>query len=377
MNIKLWYRTLDYYLALPIVFLLIISFILVYSASPVIAQRLFLPQDYFIRRHIIYIILSLITLVTFSVFNTKTIQNLSFAGFIFFIILMIIVITFGAEAKGAKRWLYIFKISIQPSEFVRPFFSVVIASILSAKIKFKVHISTMVFLLTFILLLLQPDFSMSMLLTYSFIAQMFISGIPFLYFFYIGGIVTVGVIIAYLCLPHIEQRISNFLFFAQRDNFQVVKSLEAFKKGHFSGVGPGEGSVKILLPDCHTDFVFSVLAEEFGLIMCFATLALFGMISTRLLYVGYRESELFNLLVVFGISIQFITQFIINMGVTLSIFPTTGITLPLLSYGGSSLLSSSIALGIMLSFSNSQSMTPNLCERITIRKSDYSKSLDT
>ncbi|WCR53776.1 MAG: putative peptidoglycan glycosyltransferase FtsW [Wolbachia endosymbiont of Ctenocephalides orientis wCori] len=146
--------------------------------------------------------------------------------------------------------------------------------------------------------------------------------------------------------------------------------MEAFKKGHFSGVGPGEGSVKILLPDCHTDFVFSVLAEEFGLIMCFVTLALFGMISTRLLYVAYRESELFNLLVTFGISIQFITQFIINMGVTLSIFPTTGITLPLLSYGGSSLLSSSIALGIMLSFSNNQSMTPNLCERMAIRKSD-------
>jgi cell division protein FtsW len=279
---------------------------------------------------------------------------------------MAAVIIFGAEAKGAKRWLYIFKISVQPSEFMKPFFSVVIASILASGMKFKVHISIIIFLLVFVLLLLQPDFSMSMLLTYSFIGQMFIACIPFLYFLCIGGMVTTGITTAYLHLPHIKQRIYNFLFFTQHDNFQVIKSLEAFKRGQLTGVGPGEGSVKIFLPDCHTDFVFSVLAEEFGLIMCLATLALFGIISARLLYVAYRENELFNLLVILGISIQFITQFIINIGVTLSVFPTTGITLPLLSYGGSSLLSSSIALGIMLSFSRNQAIALNLRERITL-----------
>ncbi|VVC35106.1 UbiE/COQ5 methyltransferase, conserved site,Probable peptidoglycan glycosyltransferase [Cinara cedri] len=130
------------------------------------------------------------------------------------------------------------------------------------------------------------------------------------------------------------------------DNFQVIKSLEAFKKGKLIGVGPGEGNVKMLLPDCHTDFIFSVLAEEFGLIMCLTTLMLFGIISARLLYIAYRE---------------------INIGVTLSVLPTTGITLPLLSYGGSSLLSSSIALGIMLSFSRSQSITLKFQERIAMR----------
>ncbi|GFQ72500.1 hypothetical protein TNCT_507811 [Trichonephila clavata] len=152
----------------------------------------------------------------------------------------------------------------------------------------------------------------------------------------------------------------------ERDNFQVTKSLEAFKRGQLTGVGPGEGSIKASLPDCHTDFVFSVLAEEFGLITCLATLMLFGIISARLLYVAYRENELFNLLVILGISIQFITQFIINIGVTLSVFPTTGITLPLLSYGGSSLLSSSIALGIMLSFSRNQAIALKFRERIML-----------
>ncbi|NSX82956.1 cell division protein FtsW [Wolbachia endosymbiont of Atemnus politus] len=367
MNIKLWYRTLDYYLIIPVFFLLTISFVLVHSSSPVIAQRLSLPQDYFIRRHIVYIVLSLIALVTFSFFNTKTILNLSFASFTLFIILMAAVVILGIEAKGAKRWLHIVKISIQPSEFMKPFFSVVIASVLASGMKFKVHISIIIFLLVFILLLLQPDFSMSMLLTYSFISQMFIAYIPLLYFLCIVGIVTTGITTAYLCFPHIKQRIYNFLFFAQRDNFQVTKSLEAFKKGQLTGVGPGEGTVKILLPDCHTDFVFSVLAEEFGLIVCLATLMLFGIISARSLYVAYRESELFNLLVILGISIQFITQFIINIGVTLSIFPTTGITLPLLSYGGSSLLSSSIALGIMLSFSR-QAITLSIRERVALRR---------
>ncbi|UPA54762.1 FtsW/RodA/SpoVE family cell cycle protein [Wolbachia pipientis] len=366
MNIKLWYRTLDYYLILPVFFLLTISFILVYSASPVIAQRLSLPQDYFVRRHTIYIVLSLITLVTFSFLNTKTILNLSFAGFTLFTILVATAIILGIEVKGAKRWLHIVKISVQPSEFVRPFFSVVIASILASEMKFKIHISIIIFLLVFVLLLLQPDFSMSMLLTYSFIGQMFIACIPFLYFLCIVGMVTSGITTAYLCLPHIKQRIYNFVFFTQRDNFQVTKSLETFKRGQLTGVGPGEGSVKTSLPDCHTDFVFSVLAEEFGLITCLATLMLFGIISARLLYVAYRENELFNLLVILGISMQFITQFIINIGVTLSVFPTTGITLPLLSYGGSSLLSSSIALGIMLSFSRNQAIALNLRERVML-----------
>lgn len=374
MNIKLWYRTLDYYIILPVILLLTVSFILIHSASPIIAQRFSLPQDYFIQRHTVYIALSLVTLVIFSFLNTQTILNLSFASFTLFFILMVAVIVLGIETKGAKRWLHIFKISIQPSEFMRPFFSVVIASVLASGMKFKMHISIMIFLLIFILLLLQPDFSMSMLLTYSFIGQVFIAFIPLSYFLCIIGMITTGMTVAYLCFPHIKQRIYNFLFFTQHDNFQVTKSLEAFKKGLLTGVGPGEGSVKIFLPDCHTDFVFSVLAEEFGLIMCLTTLTLFGVISIRLLYIAYRENELFNLLVIFGISIQFITQFIINIGVTLNVFPTTGITLPLLSYGGSSLLSSSIALGIMLSFSRNQIIALNIRERVILRKHtiDYS-----
>lgn len=217
------------------------------------------------------------------------------------------------------------------------------------------------------MLLLQPDFSMSMILTYSWITQMLVACIPLIYFLYVGGIVISGITAAYFYFPHIKQRIYNFLFFSQHDNFQVLKSLEAFKKGQLTGLGPGEGSVKILLPDCHTDFIFSVLAEEFGLVMCLATFILFGSIAVRLFYIAYRENKLFNLLVIIGISIQFTTQFIINTGVTLSVFPTTGITLPLLSYGGSSLLSSSIALGIMLSFSKTQFIEFNSREYIAMR----------
>ncbi|MDN5248434.1 MAG: FtsW/RodA/SpoVE family cell cycle protein [Wolbachia endosymbiont of Tyrophagus putrescentiae] len=365
---KHWGRTLDYYLIIPIFLLLTIGFILVYSASPVIAQRFFLSQDYFIRRHIVYMVLSLAVLLVFSFASTRMVFHLSLVGFIFSIVLIIAVLVLGGEVKGAKRWLYIFKVSIQPSEFMKPFFSVVIAGVLASNIKFKVQVSIIIFLLVFVMLLLQPDFSMSMLLTYSWVAQMFVACTPFLYFMYIGGIIVAGVTVAYFCLPHIKQRIYNFLFFSQHDNFQVTKSLEAFTRGGLTGVGPGEGTVKMLLPDCYTDFIFSVLAEEFGLIMCLITLALFGIIAVRLFYITYRESELFNLLAVLGISIQFITQFIINVGVTLSIFPTTGMTLPLLSYGGSSLLSSSIALGVMLSFSKRQSMELNFRERIAAAK---------
>ncbi len=354
MSIKYWYRTLDYYLILSIFVLLTISFILVYSASPAITRRLSLSPDYFIKRHMIYIILSLLILLVFSFIETNIIPYLSFVGLIFSIVLMATVIIFGTDINGAKRWLYIFGISIQPSEFMKPFFSVVVASILASKIKFKVYISIIIFLLVFVMLLLQPNFSMSLLLTYSWMGQMFVASIPLLYYVYMCGIITTGVTAAYFFLPHIKRRIYNFFFFSQRDNFQVTKSLEAFKNGQLTGVGPGEGNVKMLLPDCHTDFIFSVLAEEFGLIMCLVTIILFGIIACRLLYIIYKENELFSLLAVFGISIQFITQFIINIGVTLSILPTTGVTLPLLSYGGSSLLSSSIALGIILAYSRNQ-----------------------
>jgi cell division protein FtsW len=353
-SIKYWYKTLDYYLILPIFILLTISFILVYSASPAITRRISLPPDYFIKRHMVYIILSLVVLLVFSLIDTTIIPYLSLVGLICSVTFMAIVITSGVDIKGAKRWLRVFGISIQPSEFMKPFFSVTIASILTSQIKFKIHISITIFLLIFIMLLLQPNFSMSLLLTYSWIGQMFVASIPLLYFLYIGGIVTTGITSAYFFLPHIKRRVYNFLFFSQRDNFQVLKSLEAFKNGQLTGVGPGEGNVKMLLPDCHTDFIFSVLAEEFGLIMCLVTLILFGIIACRLLYIMYEENELFSLLAIFGISIQFITQFIINIGVTLSILPTTGVTLPLLSYGGSSLLSSSITLGIMLAYSRNQ-----------------------
>jgi cell division protein FtsW (lipid II flippase) len=135
----------------------------VYSASPVVAHRFSLPQDYFIRRHAVYIVVSLIILVAFSFLNAKVILHLSFVSFILFITLMIAVITFGIEAKGAKRLLHIFKISIQPYEFIRPFFSVVVDSILVSGMKFKMHISIIIFMLVFVLLLLKPDFSMSML----------------------------------------------------------------------------------------------------------------------------------------------------------------------------------------------------------------------
>ncbi|MBV0899972.1 MAG: FtsW/RodA/SpoVE family cell cycle protein [Wolbachia endosymbiont of Fragariocoptes setiger] len=365
MNIKQWYKTLDYYLIFPVFLLLTIGFILVYSSSPIIAQRLFLPQDHFIKRHMIYMILSVITILIFSSLSIRSIYVLSIVSLVFFVILMFITITTGTELNGARRWINILHISLQPSEFVKPFFSIVTASILSSKMQFKVHISIAIFLLVFVMLILQPDFGMSMLLTYSWVSQIFVACIPLLYFLCIGGIVLISIVVAYFYLPHVKQRVCNFLFFSQHDNFQVTKSLEAFKRGGLTGVGPGEGNIKMFLPDCHTDFIFSVLAEEYGIITCLVTLMLFGIIAIRLFYILYKENELSHLLAVVGISFLFIAQFIINIGVTLNIFPTTGMTLPLLSYGGSSLLSSSIVLGIMLSFSRNLSIKRNFHKCIT------------
>ncbi|QXK92330.1 FtsW/RodA/SpoVE family cell cycle protein [Neoehrlichia mikurensis] len=345
-----WYRTVDKSFFFSIIFMLVCSLVLISSAGPVIEKKILLPQNYFISRHLLYMLMSLCIIILCSLINYYVLTRMSFIGLFFVICILVYMFFFGIEVKGSKRWLYIFGASIQPSEFAKPLFVIVTAYILCSNIYYKYYISFCIYFILVTLLLLQPDFSMSIILSITWILQLFLCGINYLYFFIIGSILLLIVFLCCYFTPYVRNRIYVFFDPLNHDNFQISKSIQSFKIGKITGVGPGEGIVKLLLPDCHTDFIFSVAAEEFGIICCLLILLVFGYISAKMWYFTYKESDMFRLLTIAGLFFQFSTQFLVNIGVVLNLLPTTGLSLPLLSYGGSSLLSISFLLGSTISF---------------------------
>jgi cell division protein FtsW len=258
---------------------------------------------------------------------------------------------YGYEVKGAVRWMRIAGFSYQPSEFMKPCFAVVTGWILSLKYhgdfpSFK--ICALLYFIVAILLISQPDFGMLVLTTAVFAVQLFVSGLPIAWIFIsiISGMF--GVISAYFLLPHVATRINNFLDPANNENYQVAKSILAFEQGGLYGKGPGEGDVKQHLPDSHTDFIFAVAGEEFGAIICVILILVFAFIVIRTLIKLNNENDKFVQLAAVGIITQFGLQATINIGVTLNLLPTKGMTLPFISYGVSSPLAISLALGMLL-----------------------------
>jgi cell division protein FtsW len=262
----------------------------------------------------------------------------------------------GSEIKGSKRWLYFFGLSLQPSEFFKIMFIPLNAIILNNLNHFhylKVYlISFLLCMISFSIVLLQPDVGMGLLIFSSWLMQVFISGIP-IFLFIIPLFVLIFISgFAYLSFEHVQYRVNNFLKSFSSDGggelYQVKQAIAAFSKGRFFGVGPGQGRIKINLPDAHTDFIFSVIAEEFGAISCLFIIGLYILIVWRSLRKIFNETDLFKILTVSGLSFQFIMQAFINIGVNIRLLPAKGMTLPLISYGGSSILATSLLLGIII-----------------------------
>ena len=211
--------------------------------------------------------------------------------------------------------------------------------------------------------MLQPDFGMVMTVSIIWVGQLFISGLSLIWFFVIFIFGVINISLAYVFFPHVQRRIDSFLHAESFENYQVKKSLEAFQKGGFYGEGLGEGVVKHQLPDSHTDFIFAVIGEEMGFVMCMFLLFLYGLLVIRGLYVVTKTKNNFGILAISGILMQIGMQSVFNMGVSLHLFPTKGMTLPLISYGGSSVIAISIALGMMLAFSRERYDTISLPTR--------------
>ena len=349
--IKRWWKVIDQQTIIAMVILLAFSLMLVTTASPAVANRIGLTDNYFSSRHLVFLTLAVIIILTFSLLDKKWIRRLAILGFLGSLVMLVLVKFYGFEVKGATRWINIGGFSYQPSEFMKPFFAVVTGWILSLHYhedfpSFKVCF--ILFLCVAALLIIQPDFGMLVMVSAVFGIQLFVAGLPIIWLFIAIFASVFGSIGAYLLLPHVASRINRFLDPVNSENYQITRSLEAFESGGLYGKGPGEGSVKQFLPDSHTDFIFAVAGEEFGAIICLMIIITFAYIVIRMLVNLLHEDDKFIQIAAIGIISQFGLQAVINMGVSLNLLPTKGMTLPFISYGGSSTLAISIGMGMLL-----------------------------
>ena len=267
------------------------------------------------------------------------------------VLMMVFVLFAGVEVKGSRRWLSVAGLTIQPSEFMKPAFVIVSAWLFSEQAR-RPDIpgnlfAIILFGLVAALLVAQPDLGQTILISATWGAMFFIAGMSWLWIIALGGIAIGGGYAAYALFPHVALRIDKFLT-GEGDTFQVDTGREAIINGGWLGQGPGEGTVKRILPDSHTDFIFSVAAEEFGIIMCMAIALLFALVVMRGLRFALRERDDFTRLAVAGLVCQFGFQSVINIAVNLHLMPAKGMTLPFISYGGSSLVATAIGTGFVL-----------------------------
>ena len=347
-----WWWTVDRWTLAALVILMLCGVILIMAASPPVADRIGADSFYFVRRQFIFLPIALAVLMAVSLLSPRGVRRLAVIVFGISVVLLALTLFIGADIKGSRRWISLPGFSLQASEFVKPAFAVVVAWMFAEQRTRPGFPGDLVALCLFImvvsLIVLQPDFGMAATVTAIWGGQFFLAGMPLILVAGVAGIVVVGLIAGYTFLPHVADRIDRFLDPASGDSFQVNTALRAFESGGVFGRGPGEGVVKDVLPDAHSDFIFAVAGEEFGLLVCLLIVALFAFVALRGLIRLMAEKDLFVLLAVAGLLIQFGAQAVVNMGVTLRLVPSTGMTLPFMSYGGSSLVAIAIAMGMVL-----------------------------
>jgi cell division protein FtsW len=347
-----WWWTVDRWLLAAVGLLMFLGAVLIMASSHAVAQRIGLHPFYFANRQLFFLVIGVGLLFLFSMLNQVQMRRVAVISFALSMILLMLLPLIGDETKGARRWIDVFGTSIQPSEIAKPFFTVVLAWVLSlmhTKQAFPgFKIATGVYLFTALFLVIQPDIGMTVVYTVVWGALMFLAGMPVLIASILAGMGILGMVAAYFIFPHVSQRINTFLDPTKGDNYQVNKSLQSFANGGLLGQGPGDGEIKASLPDSHTDFIFAVAGEELGVIACIGIISIFAFILLRGFRRAMQENDLFVVYAVAGLLIQFGFQALVNMGVAVNLLPNKGITLPFISYGGSSMISVSITMGMVL-----------------------------
>lgn len=351
--IKKWWIDIDKINFVIVLGIIIFGLMMTASSGSAIAKRINVDKFFFLKKQMFFAMIALCLLVVISFLDQERIKIFSLIGLGVSIILLVLVLLFGSEAKGARRWISFAGFTLQPSEFAKTFFVVFNAFLLQKfyheKWSVKYGVSAGLYFIIVALLILQPDFGMTLIFTALWAAQLFLSGLPLFLISVLGVVAAVGGIGAYLAFPHIRDRIAKFTDSGEK-NYQVERSLDAFVNGSFFGEGPGNGVVKKFIPDAHTDFVFAVVGEEYGIFSCAMIIIVFAYLITRIVKRALEEEDLFTYLALCGLMMQFTMQVIVNVGVSLRLFPTKGMTLPFISYGGSSMMSMAICFGLILAF---------------------------
>ncbi len=347
-----WWWTIDRWTIAALATLAAIGAVLTLAASPPVAERIGLEPFHFARRQFLFLPLAFMVMFSISLLAPRGVRLLAAVCLGLSIIAMAATILVGVEIKGASRWLQIGGLSFQPSEFVKPGFAVIAAWMFSERRldeSFPGYlIATSLFVIVAFLLLLQPDVGMTIVVAAVWGVQFFLAGLPLTLVLLIGLLFLGGGAAAYLAFPHVQSRVDRFLDPAAGEGYQVARSLEAFRNGGLFGRGPGEGRIKEVLPDAHADFIFAVAGEEFGMVVCLIIVGLFAFVVMRGFSRVFRDNDLFVLLAVAGLLVQFSLQAIINIASTINLVPPKGMTLPFISYGGSSTLALALTMGMVL-----------------------------
>ncbi len=353
-----WWWTVDRWTLAALAMLIGFGALLVMAASPMVAARIHaggpghVDTLFFAKRYFAVLPAAIAAMFAVSLQSPRRVRRIALAGFVASLALLAYTLVGGVEIKGARRWIALPGLSLQPSEFVKPTFAVVSAWLFARyrlRERFPGHwIAIALYALVVGLLIKQPDLGMAAVVSAVWLTQFFLAGLRLVWVALGMATGIAGLVGAYFALPHVASRIDRFLDPASGDSYQVDRSMDAFMNGGWWGRGPGEGTVKEYLPDAHADFVFAVAGEELGLVTCLIIVALFAFIVLRGFSRLLQENNLFVVLAATGLLVQFGLQAVVNMASSLQLMPTKGMTLPFLSYGGSSLLALGLGMGMAL-----------------------------
>ncbi len=348
-----WWRTVDKMMLTSLFMLMAVGLLVSLAAGPAAAERIGYADPYhFVYRQAFFMTVSVVLLVGSSILTPAWARRVAAIVFVGAFLLMAYILLFGHEAKGAQRWIRVAGATFQPSEVVKPSLVLLIGWILAQREHFPKAPWTLVAFVLYVatlgLLLLQPDVGQSALLTAGFLVTFFVSGISIGWVLCLGaGFIALGGGL-FMLFPHVRHRVNSFLNPSDYDTYQVDTAREALERGGLLGAGMGEGQIKHNLPDAHTDFIYSVIGEEFGLLVCLALIILFALITVRGILAASRHPDPYPRAAAVGLFTLFGLQAAINMSVNIALIPNKGMTLPFISYGGSSLLGSALTLGLAL-----------------------------
>lgn len=366
-----WFWTVDHYLLAAFGLLLLAGVVFAFAASPPVAERIGVDTLYFVKRQAMFTVPALIVMLAGSLMTPRMVRRAALLVFGVSVVLLVATLFMGFETKGARRWIYIAGVSVQASEFLKPAFVILIAFLLSESGRRReipgVLFAFVLFAICAALLIAQPDFGQTMLLGLVWAGLFFLNGISWFIIVALGLVGIAGLFAAYFLLPHVTARVDRFLDPSTGDTYQIDAAINSFLSGGWFGRGPGEGTVKRDLPDSHADFIFAVVGEEFGVIVCLIVVAVFGFIVIRGLNHASRDQDAFSRLATAGLVVLFGLQATINLAVNLHLIPSKGMTLPFISYGGSSLLSSAMTAGAILALTRRRPQ-PTRSENVTVSR---------